>query len=162
MVYINILRSLKQGWQGAPLQEGLVLPQANIGLQTVTEVGQLLMQLCACLGDDYIPLPLVFSMLGHNDVARLNSAVAGLLALSMMRVDQSKAYTDKHAVGLRVHRQVQLLCKSYDGWAAGVGYKTVAEKLAFLCEVRTALMPRVEEMPDKRWKAAELYSPHVV
>ena len=86
MAYINALRTLKQGTQGAPQQVEVLLPEANLVLQSVSEEGQLLMQLCAYLAADFIALPLVYSLVGHEDEERLTDVVAGLEALSLVRV----------------------------------------------------------------------------
>ena len=54
----------------------------------------------AYLSADFIPLPLVFSIVGHDDKKRLSNMVAGLEALSLVRVVKLDVYT----VGLLVHR----------------------------------------------------------
>ena len=44
------------------------------------------MQLCAYLAAEFIPLPMVYSILGHEDEERLINVLAGLEALSLVRV----------------------------------------------------------------------------
>ena len=68
------------------------LPEADIGLQSVSEEGQLLMQLCAYLSADFIPLPLLYRIVGHEDEERLTNVVASLEALSLVRVVDLDAY----------------------------------------------------------------------
>ena len=85
------------------------LPEADIGLQSVSEEGQLLMQLCAYLGADFIPLPLLYCIVGHEDEERLTNVVASLEALSLVRVVDLDAYN----IGLQIHRQVQACCREF-------------------------------------------------
>ena len=44
------------------------------------------MQLCAYLAAELIPLPLLYSIVGHEDKERLTKVVAGLEALSLVQV----------------------------------------------------------------------------
>ena len=135
----------------------MLLPEANLGLQSVSEEGQLLMQLCAYLAADFIALPLVYSIVGHEDEQRLTNVVAGLEALSLVRMVD----LDVDTRGLQIDRQVQACCREFQHWAPDVGPGGKAARLAFLAEALRELMPVVGPEPDARWAAAKLYAPHV-
>ena len=135
----------------------VLLPEANLGLQSVPKEGQLLMQLCAYLAADFIALPLVYAIVGHEDEERLTDVVASLEALSLVRLVD----LDVDTIGLQIHRKVQAFCREFQPWASSLGPGGKATRLTVLVKALHALMPMVGPVPDADWSVAKLYAPHV-
>ncbi|MEM7383261.1 MAG: tetratricopeptide repeat protein [Bacteroidota bacterium] len=153
--YIARLQALQEASTKA--QGKLPLPEAALGLETLGEKGQQLMQCVAYLDADFIPLSLVCSLLEEEDPEKLSEVATDLSRLSLMH----SVYNAEAALGLQVHREVQACCREYKGWSAEAGLGSPEKILWKLTHVLASQMPWVSATPDDRWQRAKLYAPHV-
>ena len=160
--YIEKLQELKK--QHTRQQGKLVLPEVNLGLETLDPPAQLLMRYGAYLNPDFIPSSLVTKLLAVSDEEELGALLTPLEKLSLITVTN-----DSRQVGIQIHREVQAACKEYTKWEGGGedGKDGIATSLTEQAVLETLLkslaeyMPKVTEIPNETWRQANLYATNV-
>ncbi len=107
-----------------------------------------LLQYCAYLDPDYIPVS-VFKNLFGNNITKLQEVIAPLEELSLIAVTADRE-------GLTIHRNIQEEINRY------IGSDSAARLLGEAVDVITGLLPVVTNRPGKEWEEAEKLEPHAV
>ncbi|OJW71487.1 MAG: hypothetical protein BGO68_03790 [Candidatus Amoebophilus sp. 36-38] len=152
--YLNKLRALKE--QGKKSRGKLMLPEVSLGLETLDSLSQLMMRYGAYLDPDFIPLPLVSGLLRIDNEKKLNTILVRLEKLSLITI-----INGPNKWGVQINREVQAVCKEYQGWRRRVAKISKQDLVKVLVQVMKQHMPEVTRMPDSSWEQARLYASNV-
>ncbi|OJW72062.1 MAG: hypothetical protein BGO68_00795 [Candidatus Amoebophilus sp. 36-38] len=153
--YIHKLQELKK--QDKKGKGRLMLPEVNLGLETLGLSAQLVMRYGTYLDPDFIPFSLVSALLGISDEEELDIILAVLERLSLIRI-----INDPSKQGIQIHREVQAACREYKNWKREQKNKVGEQSLVkSLLQTLVQCMPEITKEPDATWKQAELYFSNV-
>ena len=153
--YIHKLQELKK--QDKKGKGKLMLPEVSLGLETLGLSSQLVMRYGTYLDPDFIPFALVSALLGVSDEEELDTILAVLERLSLVKI-----INDPSKQGIQIHREIQAACREYKNWERKVKNE-VAEQFLVKSLLQTLIqcMPEIAKEPDATWTQAELYATNV-
>jgi len=149
--YLSKRKALEK--RGKRREGKLILPEADLGLNTLDISCQLVMRYGAYLDPDFIPLSLLSALLRIKDEEKLTTLLTRLEKLSLITIVNN----DSSKQGIRIHREVQAACREYQGWK-GRAKQSKQVLVLMLLKLLNELMPNVTEVPDGTWDRAKLYA----